>query len=156
MATLVRCIEGHAFDRAASETCPVCGSTVWKNERDKEPVAENKPPRDRTKTREIAVVTASIVFSLAMIFAIAFGIGQLMPAGGIKSLIHDAWERIHPPPRPTDGEKRNSFKNKLGAESKPDDKNTASQPAPPKEIPNPFVSPKPGNPFDPKIRFDSK
>jgi hypothetical protein len=158
MATLVRCIEGHAFDMTASETCPICGSTVWKKSTasKREPIDENKPPRDRTKAKELAVVTISIVFSLAMIFAIAFGVGQLMPAGGIKLVIHDAWERIHPPPRRTDEEKRNSFTKRLGAESKADDKNKVSQPATPKEIPNPFVSPKSENPFDPKIRFDSK
>jgi hypothetical protein len=110
MATLVRCIEGHAFDRAASETCPICGSTVWKNETVKksikEPVYEKKPPLDRTKIIELAVVAASIIFSLAMIFAIALGIGQLMPEGGIKSAIpgiksaiYDYWQRVEAPER---------------------------------------------------------
>src|ERR1700761_7285879 len=29
MAKFVRCMEGHAFDSEISDTCPVCGATVW-------------------------------------------------------------------------------------------------------------------------------
>jgi hypothetical protein len=168
MATLVRCIEGHAFDMAASETCPTCGSAVGKNKSVKEPVYENKSPLDRTKIIELAVVTVSIIFSLAVIFAIALGIRQLMPEGGIKSVVHDAWarleaswERTHRLPRSPSGtgeEPRNSFSKemekrnllkKFGAGDKPD---KLPNPFAPPKPQNPF-DPKPGNPFDPKIRF---
>jgi hypothetical protein len=97
MATLVRCIEGHAFDRAASETCPICGSTVWKNEPVKEPVYENKPPLNRTKIIEIAVVTGGFILCFAMMSAIAFGVGQFMP--DIKSAVYDYWQRVEAPKR---------------------------------------------------------
>jgi hypothetical protein len=96
MATLVRCIEGHAFDRAASETCPICGSTVWKNEPVKEPVKEpvyeNKPPLDRTKIIELAVVIGLFIFCCAMGSAIIFGVGQFMP--DVKSAIYNYWQRV--------------------------------------------------------------
>jgi hypothetical protein len=137
MATLVRCIEGHAFDMAASETCPICGSTVWKNE----PVVKNKPPpRDRTKAKEAAVVigylVASIVFVLATI-SIAHDIWT-------SNFVKNVWEHTHHPPPPrTDEEIRKSLLEKLGEGGK-------------KEISNPFAPPKPNNPFDPKTRFDSK
>jgi hypothetical protein len=118
--------------------------------------------------RLLAVVTVSIIFSLAVIFAIALGIRQLMPEGGIKSVVHDAWarleaswERTHRLPRSPSGtgeEPRNSFSKemekrnllkKFGAGDKPD---KLPNPFAPPEPQNPF-DPKPGNPFDPKIRF---
>jgi hypothetical protein len=152
MATLPTCVEGHAFDMAPSETCPICGSTVWKNEPVKEPVYENKPPLDRTKIIELAVVTVSFTFSLAVIFAIAFGIGQLMPEGGIKSVVHDVWarveaswehaqERTHPLPGGPSAASR--FK-KACEEIKLHDPNVVCP------VPHLFPPPKPQNPFVPK------
>jgi hypothetical protein len=153
MATLVRCIEGHAFDMAASETCPICGSTVGKDKS----VLENKPSPDRTKAKQIAMavgyVFASIVFVLATI-GIAY---DIWTSNFVKSVIQNVSEHIHHPPPPrSDEEIRKSILKKLGAGSKPDDTNTVSQPATPREIPNPFVSPEPRNPFDSKTQFDSK
>lgn len=173
MATLERCIEGHAFDRAASETCQICGSTVWK----KQPVAENTPPRDR------ATEAADVFFSkhpvVASLFVVVVGatwlvmvyriehysteqLGRLLKLKEYQSVIenvaeriHDAWVRSYPTPPPrTDEEIRRLLKKKLG-EGKFDDTNTASQPITAKEIPNPF-DPEPRNPLDPKTRFDPK
>jgi hypothetical protein len=155
MATLVRCIEGHAFDRAASETCPICGPTVSK----KESVVENKLPRDHSKLKKpltrISLNTQLwaallVVVGGATWLAMIYGIGQLVDQVFIQQLelnvaerihgsweyFHDAWERSHTPPS-----------------RKPNDKNTVSQPTAGNEIPNPFASPKPGNPFDAKTRF---
>jgi hypothetical protein len=153
MATLVRCIEGHAFDMAASETCPICGSTVWKNE----PVVKNKsPPWDRTKAKQVAVVIGYLVATIVFVGATITVAHDIWTSNFAKSVIKNVEEHTHPPPPRTDEETRKSILKKLGAENEPDDESAASQRATPKEIPNPFVPPKPGNPFDSKTRFDSK
>lgn len=60
MATLVRCIEGHAFDPAASETCPICGSAVFK----KEPGVENKRPRNVIDAKRLVEFASTLVGSI--------------------------------------------------------------------------------------------
>lgn len=67
MATLVRCIEGHAFDMSVSETCPSCGSTVWK----KQTAVESKSPRNFLEMKKFAVAVVSVVIFLGLTFAIA-------------------------------------------------------------------------------------
>ena len=149
MATLVRCIEGHAFDMAASETCPVCGSTVWKNET----VVKNNPsPWDRTKAKKTAVVIGYLVASIVFIGVTINIAHDIWTSNFVKAVTKKVEERTHPPSPPrTDAEIRKSILKKLGA-----DNNTALRPTTEKEIPNPFVPPEPGNPFDPKTRFDAK
>jgi hypothetical protein len=152
MATLVRCIEGHAFDMAASETCPICGSTVWKNE----PVVKNKPPPwDRTKAKQAAVVIGYLVASIVFIGVTINIAHNIWTSNFVKSVTKNVEEHTHPPPPPrTDEEIRKSILKKLGAGGQPDDKNTASQPTTKKEIPNPFAPPKLGNPSDNNNPFD--
>jgi hypothetical protein len=147
MATLVRCIEGHAFDRAASETCPICGSTVWKTEL----VVENKTPRNLKATKEAAVGIGYVVASIVFIGVTINIAHDIWTSHFVKAVTKNVEEHTRPPPPPrTDEEIRKSILKKLGA-----DNSTASQPTKEKEIPNPFVSPEPHNPFDPKIRFQS-
>lgn len=154
MATLVRCIEGHAFDMAASETCPVCGSTVWKNET---VVKNNPPPWDRTKAKKTAVVIGYLVAAIVFVGVTINIAHDIWTSHFVKAVTKNVEEHTHPPPPPrTDEETRKSLLKKLGAGGKPDDKDTASQPTKAKEIPNPFAPPEPGNPFDPKTRFDTK
>lgn len=169
MATLVRCIEGHAFDRAASETCPICGSTVWTNGPVKKPVYENRPPLDREKIMAIAVLAASVIIGLPVIFAVSLGIRQLLPEGGIKSVIHDLWPRFEPQERaysiPTGPSGDSLFRKAACEERKLHDPNVVCIPQNPfapkpgdtvaRKPENPFV-PETGNPFDPKIRFGPK
>jgi hypothetical protein len=88
MATLVRCIEGHAFDSAASERCPTCGSAASKTQL----VVEHKPPRGRTGAKKIAEDIVLFGFGFCILIFIASGIRQNLPAGGIKSVVHNAWE----------------------------------------------------------------
>jgi hypothetical protein len=152
MATLVRCIEGHAFDLAASETCPIFGSTVWKNEPVKEPVYENRPPLNRTKIIENALGTIGIIVFFPMLFAIALGIGQLMPV--IKSAIHDYWQRVEalerahsPPPSPEVSFRKACEEMKLHDCRFPPPK--PQNPFAPK--PGDTVAPKPEKPFVPEI-----
>jgi hypothetical protein len=102
MATLVRCIEGHAFDRAASETCPICGSTVWKNE----PVIKSRaPPWDRTKAKQAAVSVGYLVASIVFVGATINIAHDIWTSNFVKSVIDYVWDgsyvwggRDHPPP----------------------------------------------------------
>jgi hypothetical protein len=115
MATLVRCIEGHAFDMTASTTCPICGSTVWKAES----VKVEKAPKAPLMTIESAVGVASIIFTIAMIIGGAWGIRQLMPPGGIKEVLSSVWKKGHPDPLRLDHDTSESLRKKFGI--KPDD-----------------------------------
>src|SRR5512143_2707770 len=54
-ARLVRCIEGHVFDRAESETCPTCGNpSAWAPEPD---VADDQ---DESRLQEQGGTSAGI------------------------------------------------------------------------------------------------
>ena len=152
MATLVRCIEGHAFDMAASATCPICGSTVWKNE----PVVKNRPPPwDRTKAKQAAVAVGYLVAAIVVVGVIINIVHDIWTSNFVKSVTKNIEEHTHPPPPRTDAEIRKLILKKLGAGGG-DDKSTASQPTTAKETPNPSAPAQFPNPFDPKIRFNSK
>jgi hypothetical protein len=153
MATIVRCIEGHAFDRAASEACPICRSTVW----EKQPVAENKPRWDRTKAKETAVGTVSIVASIVLVL-------------GTIYIAHNIWtsnliKLVRQPPHPLRYEHASLLERLVEATIQdwhgekprepvnPLDNNTAFQPATGNETPKPFAPPQRGNPFGKKNVF---
>lgn len=179
MATLVRCIEGHAFDKAGSETCPICGSAIF----EKESVVKNEPSGDLTQAKKRAEFAWGIVSLVVIGVATVLMVQYIRNSKFFIAISDTAQLVIDPPCSASDrwiverlieapfeyrnGEKPcgrpsrgiNSPKpNAIQKAIDPLNKTTVSPPQTPNQFeqfrnPKLFEQSKPENSLDPKFRF---